>query len=93
MGVGESFDRLVNVLTIVNSDRPFLMSLHRVLRGGAHRGIRICFFNDRCLVRRVSGLVSEIVERDNRAFESNFAQVLGADLIQCAICLSDPIFH
>jgi len=93
MSIGKSFDGLVNVLAIIDSNRPFLKSLHRVLSRSAHGGIGVCFLNDCGPVGSDSGLICEIVERHDGAFEGNFAQVLGSDLIERAVCFSDRIFH
>ena len=73
MSIGESFDGFVNVLAIIDSHRPFLKRLHGVLSRGAHGRIRVCFLNDRCLVRGDSGLICEIVEGHDGAFESDLA--------------------
>ncbi len=93
MRVRESFDRLVDVFAIINSDRPFLKSLYRVLRRAAHCGIRVRLFDDRCFVRRNSGLIGEIVERNHGAFKGDFAQILGADLIQRLVRFRDRVLH
>ena len=93
MRIGESFDGFVNVLAIINPDRPFLIRLHRVLRRGAHRRIRVCFPDDCGLVRRISGLISKIVERDDGAFECDLLEILRADFVQRLVRLGDGVFH
>ncbi len=93
MRVRESLDRLVDVFAIINSDRPFLKSLYRILRRAANRGIRIRLFDDRCFVRRKSGLISEIVECNHGTFEGHFAQILGANLIQRLVRFRDRILR
>ena len=93
MNVRKSFDGFVNILAIIDPDRPFLEGLHCILSSGAHCRIRICLLNDRRLVRCNSRLICEIVERHNGAFESNLAQVLSADLIQPIVGFRDRIFH
>ena len=93
MRVCESLDGLVNVLAVINSDSPFLEGLYRVLRGTAHCGIWVRLFDDRCLVRRNSGLIREVVERDDGALKRDFAQILGANLVQCLVRFRDRILH
>ena len=93
MRIHEGFDRLVNVLAIIDADCPILESLYRILRGGAHCGVGVCFLDKRRLIRGESGLISGIIQRDDSAFESNLAEVLAADLIQRRIRLRDRILH
>src|SRR5437867_12430106 len=93
MRIGKSLDRLVNVLAIINADRPVLKSFYRVLRGGAHGGVCICLLDNCCLICRESCLISGIIQRGHRAFESSFAQILASDLIQGGVRLCDRILH
>ena len=93
MCIGKSLDGLVNVLAIIDSHRPFLVSLYRVFRGGAHGGIGIGFFDNRRFVRCVSSLVTHVVQRDDSAFEGHLAEILPANLIECSIRLCDRIVH
>ena len=93
MRVRESLDRLVNVFAIINPDRPFLKSLYCVLRRAAHRGIRVRLFDDRCFVRRKSGLISEIVERNHGTFKRHLAQILRSNLVERLVRFRDCIIH
>ena len=93
MCIGKSLDGLVNILAIIDSHRPFLVSLYRVFRGRAHRGIGIAFFDNCCFVRCVSSLVTQIVQRDDSASEGHLAEILRANLIECTIRLYDRIVH
>ena len=93
MHVGEGFDRLVNVFAIIDANRPFLESFHRIFSRGAHCRICVCFLNNRGLIRGESGLISGIIQRHQSGFEGNFAEILGADLIQGGVRLCDRILH
>ena len=93
MGISKSLDRLVNILTIINSNRPVLKPFYGIFRGAAHGGISVCFLDDGCSVRCVTGLVSKIIQRDDRAFERNFGGIMCANLIQSCVRLGDCIFY
>ncbi len=93
LGFFESLDRLVNILAIVDADRPILEKFDRILGGCAHGGGSIGFLDDGRLVRGEPGLVTEIVERDDRALKSDFRQILFADLVERRVCFRDRVFH
>ncbi len=93
MGVGERFQRFVNVLAIIDADRPLLKNFHGVFRRCAHRRIRVRFFDDGGFIRLEVGLVGKIIESDDGALEGNFARVLSADLIERLVCFRDCVFH
>ena len=59
MRISECLDRLVNVLAIIDADRPVLERFHGVLSGSAHGGIRVRFLDDRGPVCRETRLVSD----------------------------------
>ena len=93
MRVGEGFDRLVNILAVINTHCPFLECLYCLLGSRAHGRIRVRFFNDGRFIRDNSSLVSEIVERNDCALKGNFGGILCADLIQGCVRFGDRIFH
>jgi hypothetical protein len=93
MRIGKSFNGLVNVFAIVHANCPLLERLHGVLGSSAHRGILVRFLDDRGPVGRETCLISDIIQRDHRALESDLAQVLSTNLIQRGVRLRDRIFH
>jgi len=92
MRVGECFQRFVNVFAIIDADGPVLENLHGIFAGGTHFLVGVAFLYDHRLVRGVAGLVSQIVERHDRALECDFARVLGADLIERLVRGRDRVF-
>ncbi len=51
------------------------------------------FLDEVRLVGGEAGLVTEIVERDDRALERDLAQVLRADLVESGVRGRDRVFH
>src|SRR5205814_1960485 len=92
MRVGEGFDRLVNILAVINTHCPFLECLYCLLGSSTHGRIRVRFFNDARFIRDNSSLVSEIVEHNDCALKGNFGGILCADLIQDFFLAFIPIF-
>src|SRR4029450_9457183 len=82
MRISKCFDRFVNVLAIIDTDRPVLKRFHGVLRGATHGGIRVRLLDESGPIRRETSLVSGVVQRGNSALESHLGLVLGTDLIQ-----------
>ena len=93
MRAGEGLDYFVNVFAVIDSDRPILIDLDRVFFSGPHRRVRARLFDDVRLVRGEAGLISEIVERDDRALERHLTRVWRSDLIERMVRLRDRVFH
>src|SRR5438132_11040520 len=93
MRISTCLDYLVDVLAIIDTDRPVLERFHGVLGTSAHGGIRVRFLDDGGPVRRETCLVSDVIQRDHSAFESHLAWVLGSDPIQPGARPLYPDFH
>ena len=89
----KGLDRLVDVLPVVDADRPILEKFECVFASGAHGRGSICFLDYRCLIRGEAGLVPKIVERNNRALKCYFRQILCADLVERRVRCGDRAFH
>ena len=72
-GVGKRFERFINVFAVIDADRPILKFLYRVFGRRAHLLVGVAFFDHDRLVRGIAGLITEIIERDDRALEGDFA--------------------
>ena len=93
MRISKCLDRLVNVLAIIDTDRPVLKRFHGVLRSSAHGGIRVRFLDERGSICRETRLVSDVIQGDYSALKSHLAWILGTDLIQRCVGLRNRIFH
>ena len=88
-GVGVRLDRLVNVLAIIDPDRPILKNFDRFLGRVAHCRFLVGLLNDDGFADRDLRVVLDVIERADRARESHFAQVLFADGIERGIGVGD----
>jgi hypothetical protein len=93
MRIGECLDYLVNVFTVIDTNRPVLEGFHGVLGSSAHRGIRVRFLDDGCPVRSETRLVSDVIQGDYSALESRLAWVLCTDLVQAGVGLRNRVFY
>ena len=87
--VGVGLDRLVNVLAIIDPDRPILENLDRFLGRIAHRRILVGLLNDDRFVDRDRRVVLEVIERADRAREGHLAQVLFPDGVERGVGFGD----
>ena len=89
LGVGISLDRLVNILAIIDPDRPILENLDRFLGRVAHRGVLVGLLNDDGLADRDLRVVLDVIDRADRACESHFGQILLADRVERGVGFGD----
>ena len=87
--LSEGLDRLVNVLAIIDSDKPVVHCFDGLLRRRAHFRIGIRFLNDGGLVSNVVGFVSEIVQRNDRILKRHLFPIELANCIERGIALFD----
>ena len=91
MGVGERFDRFVNVFPIINAHKPIAQCLYCILCGRAHLLISMRFLNNSSFVRHVVGFVTKGIERDDSILKRHFFRVELADAVERCVPFFDCI--
>ena len=90
-GVGEGFDRFVNIFPIIDAHKPIVECLDCALRGRAHLRVSMRFLNNSSLVRHFVGFVTKGVERNDSILKCHFFRVELANGIERSVTLFDCI--
>ena len=91
--VGIGFERLVDVLPIINADRPLLQLLEGVGGGIAQRGLGAGFLDQPEAVSREADLIADVIQRADGVLEGDLAGLEGADAVQSRVAHRDRLLE